>query len=145
MVNLKNKRKQIRKQSRALLIMNLVIIALCLALFGGIILMFQELQYAFARPAQTDWLESEVRNEDYAYLVANYHEDKQYGGILSGTRKECYGVAEYFEAAFMYQAFSEAGDTERAAREKEKMDVAYEEMGEWNIAADSIREQLGLD
>ena len=28
---------------------------------------------------------------------------------------------------------------------KEKMDAAYEEMGDWNIAADSIREKLGLE
>ena len=27
----------------------------------------------------------------------------------------------------------------------EKMDAAYEEMGDWNIAADSIREKLGLE
>mgnify|MGYP000617147013 FL=1 len=54
-------------------------------------------------------------------------------------------MARYFEAASMYKAFLQTGDTERAAREKEKMDAAYEEMGDWNIAADSIRERLGLD
>ena len=45
----------------------------------------------------------------------------------------------------MYKAFLQTGDTERAAREKEKMDAAYEEMGDWNIAADSIREKLGVE
>lgn len=145
MVNLKNKLKQTQKQKGALLVMNIVIIVLCLVLFGGIIIMFQQLNDAFSRPMKTDWLESNVRNENYAYLVANYHEDEVYGGILSETKKECYGVAKYFEAVSMYKAYLQVGDTERAAREKEKMDAAYEEMGDWNIAAESIREKLGLE
>ena len=131
MVNLKSKLKQAQKQRGALLVMNLVIIALCLILFWGTIHMFRQLNDAFSRPAKTNWMEN--------------HEDMVYGGLLSGTKKECYGVARYFEAASMYKAFLQTGDTERAAREKEKMDAAYEEMGDWNIAADSIRERLGLD
>ena len=107
--------------------------------------MFRQLNDAFSRPAKTNWMENNVQNENYAYLLVNYHEDMVYGGLLSGTKKECYGVARYFEAASMYKAFLQTGDTERAAREKEKMDAAYEEMGDWNIAADSIREKLGLE
>ena len=122
MVNLKSKLKQAQKQRGALLVMNLVIIALCLVLFWGTIHMFRQLHDAFSRP-----------------------EDMVYGGLLSGTKKECYGVARYFEAASMYKAFLQTGDTERAAREKEKMDAAYEEMGDWNIATDSIRKKLGLE
>ena len=38
MVNLKSKLKQAQKQRGALLVMNLVIIALCLVLFGGTVL-----------------------------------------------------------------------------------------------------------
>ena len=123
MVNLKSKLKQAQKQRGALLVMNLVIIALCLILFWGTIHMFRQLNDAFSRPAKTNWMENNVQSENYAYLVVNYHEDMVYGGLLSGTKKECYG----------------------ATREKEKMDAAYEEMGDWNIAADSIRERLGLD
>lgn len=145
MVNLKNKLKQTQKQSGALLVMNIVIVALCLILFGGTIYMFQQLKDAFSRPVRTQWMENNISSENYAYLVANYHQDEVYGGLLSQSKKECYGVARYFEAASMYRAYLEAGDTERAAREKEKMDAAYEEMGGWNIAADSIREKLGLE
>ena len=145
MVNLKSKLKQVQKQRGALLVMNLVIIALCLVLFWGTIHMFRQLNDAFSRPAKTNWMENKVQNENYAYLLVNYHEDMVYGGLLSGTKKECYGVAKYFEAASMYRAYLETGDTERAAGEKEKMDAAYEEMGDWNIAADSIREKLGVE
>ena len=136
MVNLKSKLKQVQKQRGALLVMNLVIIALCLVLFWGTIHMFRQLNDAFSRPAKTNWMENNVQSENYAYLVVNYHEDMVYGGLLSGTKKECYGVARYFEAASMYKAFLQTGDTEHAAREKEKMDAAYEEMGDWNIAID---------
>ena len=145
MVNLKNKWKQAQKQNGALFVMNLVIVALCLVLAGGTLYMFQQLRDAFSRPMQTRWMENNISSEKYAYLTANYHEDEMYGGLLSESKKECYGVAKYFEAASMYKAYLETGDAERAAREKEKMDAAYEEMGGWNIAADSIREQLGLE
>ena len=99
MVNLKSKLKQAQKQRGALLVMNLVIIALCLILFWGTIHMFRQLNDAFSRPAKTNWMENNVQSENYAYLVVNYHEDMVYGGLLSGTKKECYGVARYFEAA----------------------------------------------
>lgn len=95
MVNLKSKLKQAQKQRGALLVMNLVIIALCLMLFWGTIHMFRQLNDAFSRPAKTNWMENNVQSENYAYLVVNYHEDMVYGGLLSGTKKECYGVARY--------------------------------------------------
>ena len=120
MVNLKSKLEQAQKQRGALLVMNLVIIALCLLLFWGTIHMFRQLNDAFSRPAKTNWMENNVQSENYAYLLVNYHEDMVYGGLLSGTKKECYGVARYFEAASMYKAFLQTGDTEHAAREKEK-------------------------
>ena len=47
MVNLKSKLKQVQKQRGALLVMNLVIIALCLVLFWGTIHMFRQLHDAF--------------------------------------------------------------------------------------------------
>ena len=75
MVNLKSKLKQVQKQRGALLVMNLVIIALCLVLFWGTIHMFRQLNDAFSRPAKTNWMENKVQNENYAYLLVNYHED----------------------------------------------------------------------
>lgn len=48
MVNLKSKLKQAQKQRGALLVMNLVIIALCLILFWGTIHMFRQLNDAFS-------------------------------------------------------------------------------------------------
>ena len=45
----------------------------------------------------------------------------------------------------MNKEYLQKKKTKNAEREKEKMDAAYEEMGDWNIAADSIREKLGLE
>ena len=72
MVNLKSKLKQVQKQRGALLVMNLVIIALCLVLFWGTIHMFRQLNDAFSRPAKTNWMENNVQNENYAYLLVNW-------------------------------------------------------------------------
>ena len=145
MENLWNKLKQGQKQQGALWVMNVVIVILCIVLFLGGIQMISALRDAFARPSRAKYMENLIRYENYAYLLNSYHEDVVYGGLVTEAKKECYGVAKYFEAASMYRAYLETGDTERAAREKEKMDAAYEEMGDWNIAADSIREKLGLE
>lgn len=145
MENLWNKLKQSQKQQGALWLMNIVIVILCIVLFLGGIQMISALWDAFARPSRAKYMENLIRYENYANLLNSYHEDVVYGGLVTEAKKECYGVAKYFEAASMYRAYLETGDTERAAREKEKMDAAYEEMGDWNIAADSIRERLGLD
>ena len=96
MVNLKSKLKQAQKQRGALLVMNLVIIALCLILFWGTIHMFRQLNDAFSRPAKTNWMENNVQSENYAYLVVNYHEDMVYGGLLSGTKNGMLWCGEIF-------------------------------------------------
>lgn len=145
MENLWNKLKQSQKQQGALWVMNIVIVILCIVLFLGGIQMISALRDAFARPSRAKYMENLIRYENYANLLNSYHEDVVYGGLVTEAKKECYGVAKYFEAASMYRAYLETGDTERAAREKEKMDAAYEEMGDWNITADSIREKLGVE
>lgn len=145
MESLWNKLKQGQKQQGALWLMNIVIVILCIVLFLGGIQMISALRDAFARPSRAKYMENLIRYENYANLLNSYHEDVVYGGLVTEAKKECYGVAKYFEAASMYRAYLETGDTERAAREKEKMDAAYEEMGDWNIAADSIREKLGVE
>lgn len=145
MENLWNKLKQSQKQQGALWLMNIVIVILCIVLFLGGIQMISALRDAFARPSRAKYMENLIRYENYANLLNSYHEDVVYGGLVTEAKKECYGVAKYFEAASMYRAYLETGDTERATREKEKMDAAYEEMGDWNIAADSIREKLGVE
>ena len=144
MENLRNKLKQSKKQSSALLVMNIAIVVLCIVLVKGCISMIDELHYAFSRPSPGNYMENYVTYENYAHLVEMYYDDLPYGGRITGTKAECYGVARYFEAASMYRAYLAAGDSERAAREKAKMDAAYEEMGDWNIAADSIQKKLGL-
>lgn len=145
MVNLKSKLKQVQKQRGALLVMNLVIIALCLVLFWGTIHMFRQLNDAFSRPAKTNWMENKVQNENYAYLLVNYHEDMVYGGLLSGTKKECYGVARYFEAASMYKAFLQTGDIPVAHFFVCCIHFFFFSGSAFGIAADSIREKLGLE
>ena len=82
---------------------------------------------------------------NYAPLVDHYHQNVAAGITGNKEEKEYYGVAKYYEAASFYKAFSTVGDTGRAAREKQKMDAAYEEMGGWQIAKEAIDAELLID
>ena len=79
---------------------------------------------------------------NYAPLVDHDHQNLAAGITGNKEEKEYYGVAKYYEAASFYKAFSTVGDTGRAAREKRKMDAAYEEMGGWQIAKEAIDAEL---
>lgn len=82
---------------------------------------------------------------NYAPLVDHYHQNVAAGITGNKEEKEYYGVAKYYEAASFYKAFSTVGDTKRAAREKQKMDAAYEEMGGWQIAKEAIDAELFIN
>ena len=70
-----------------------------------------------------------IEKGEYAELIDEY---ERYGGILGRVNKgseESAAVAEYADAAFRYNAYEYAGDSERAARQKQRMDKAVSELG----------------
>ena len=141
---LQNKQR-IGRQQGILLIMKGVIGALCIVLFASVGVMIENLHDAFYNRISENALRSRVEYGNYALLVDHYHQNVAAGAAGNADEKEYYGVAKYYEAASFYKAFSTAGDTERAAREKQKMDAAYEEMGGWQIAKEAIDAELGID
>ncbi len=141
---LQNKQR-IGRQQGILLIMKGVIGVLCVILFASVVVMTENLHDAFSNRISENALRSRVEYEDYAPLVDHYHQNAASGDTGNAEEKEYYGVAKYYEAASFYKAFSKVGDTERAAREKQKMDAAYEEMGGWQIAKEAIDAELGID
>ena len=90
-----------------------VTIALCLVLFWGTDSgTFRQLNDAFSRPAKTNWMENNVQSENYAYLLVNYHGGHGVRRLAVRNEKGMLtGVARYFEAASMYKAFLQTGDT----------------------------------
>ena len=141
---LQNKQR-IGRQQGILLIMKGVIGALCIVLFALVGVMIENLHDAFSNQISENALRSRVEYEKYALLVDYYYQNVAAGVAGNAAEKEYYGVAKYYEAASFYKAFSTVGDTERAAREKQKMDAAYEEMGGWQIAKEAIDAELGIE
>lgn len=79
-----------------------------------------------------------IQRGDYAELIDEY---ERYGGILGSVNKgseESAAVAEYADAAFRYNAYEYVGDTERAARQKQRMENAADAMGIYTPEAAKI-------
>ena len=70
-----------------------------------------------------------IEKGEYAELIDEY---ERYGGILGRVNKgheESAAVAEYADSAFRYNAYEYVGDTERAARQRQRMENAADAMG----------------
>lgn len=85
-----------------------------------------------------------LENERYSSMVKMYHENVASGHGDDKDLQEYYGVAKYYEAAVDYKLYTEAGELEKAQAEKEKMDEAYEEMGDFQFVREKIHEKLGI-
>lgn len=125
--------------------LNIVIIVLSLVLFLMVCVMIGELHDAFDRKRSTDNFAYYMKSEDYHELVPAYYHNTINGFKADEETMEYYGVAQYFEAAFLYNAYVKTGNEEMAQKYKEKMQAAETEMGGWSIAKDSIHKQLGLE
>ncbi len=144
MVQETNNQKRSKKQKMMLIGMNIVIGILCLVLFGRVVSMIESIVYACSRSVNAGQLERDVRYDDFASLLGDYYTDVTTGARTNSEIKEYYGVARYYEAMLWHRAYMETGDQERASEEQKKADEAYDEMGSWNILAESIGNILSL-
>lgn len=144
MVQETNNQKRSKKQKMMLIGMNIVIGILCLVLFGRVVSMIESIVYACGRSVSAGQLGRDVRYDDFANLLGDYYTDMTTGARTNAEIKEYYGVAKYYEAMFWYKAYMETGDQERASEELKKAEEAYDEMGSWNILAESIGNILSL-
>ena len=141
---MKNKNR-IQRQNVVIMVMNIVIIVLSILLLCTILVMTEELKYAFSSFSDTDNISYNVEYGQYSRLTEQYHMSIEEGVKANKELEEYFGVAKYFEAAYMYNAFRVVGDAERASREEAKMEQAYEQMGSWNIVKKEIHDRLGLE
>lgn len=126
-------------------IMNIVIVVLSLILFVMIFLVIAEFRRAFDWEKSTDSFGYYMRSEEYFQITPIYHNNVANGYKPDAETAEYYGVAKYFEAALIYNAYMETGNEEMAQVYKEKMQAAKPEMGGWDMAIPSIHKQLGID
>lgn len=144
MVQETNNQKRSKKQKMMLIGMNIVIGILCLVLFGRVVSMIESIVYACGRSVSAGQLGRDVRYDDFANLLGDYYTDVTTGARTNSEIKEYYGVARYYEAMLWHRAYMETGDQERASEELKKAEEAYDEMGSWNILAESIGNILSL-
>ena len=126
-------------------ILNIIIIILCFLLFITAGVMISEFHSAFNRERSTDSFGYYMSGEKYFELVPVSYSNTAYGYKTDAETAEYYGVAQYFEAALIYNAYVETDNEEMAQVYKEKMQAAKGEMGGWDIAIPSIHKQLGIE
>lgn len=126
-------------------ILNIIIIVLSLVLFLMIFLVIAELHRAFNWERSTDSFGYYMSSEEYFQITPAYHTNIANGYEPDAETAEYYGVAKYFEAALIYNAYMETGNEEMAQVYKEKMQDAKPEMGGWDMAIPSIHKQLGIE
>ena len=126
------------------LIMNIIIAGMCflvgICAFVAVDEVFDISKYS----QDADSFYYRVKDGEFYRMVNYYYDNVADGHEDDGDLQEYYGVAKYYEAASLYKAFLETGDTVRAERELAKMEQALEQMGEWVILEQDIKRQLGL-
>lgn len=139
-----NNKERLGMQRLVLRLMKILIIVLSIVFVIGIVTAISSFRDAADNGYDVERLESYITEGNYDRLVEAYHTNVAQEVRENKAMKECYAVARYYEAAFTYKAYLETGDEQRAQREKQKMNDAYEEMGSWNIVAEDIRAELSL-
>lgn len=133
------------RQNAVILVMNIVIVVLGIIMVITLCVAGSTLLDRYSIPYNDRSMYYCINDGDFYRMVGMYHENVQQGFEDERSMQEYYGVAKYYEAASLYKAFLDAGDSERAAREKAKMEAALVEMGSWSVVEGEIKEQLGIE
>lgn len=91
---------------------------------------------------EADTFQYRLEDEDYQSMVEMYYSNQATGKANSKKYAEYYAVARYYEAAAMYKAYSEDGDSERAGKAYAAMEEAAAELGDFSFQADRIKSIL---
>lgn len=86
-----------------------------------------------------------IKNGEYTNLIDSVNTKKYAKPDDSQTYGELCAVAGYFEAASMYHAYQEMGDTEKAEKFEQKMDKNSALLGELSFAKEDINKKLGIE
>jgi len=139
-----NKLKK-QKSDVKLLILNIIIVILAIVMVNVLWAVGDEALYCFAAYENKESsFYYAIESGSYDRIVYMYHENVVNGYEDKSDLEESHGVAKYFEAAFFYKMFEEAGDAQRAQVQKTAMEEATLQMGEMTFLADQINEKLDI-
>ena len=122
-----SKAKRGPKKSKVIIFLNIVIgmlAALCIFMLIGFFT--TDDSHYYNRGFDAYYISDYIHKGDYAPLLIDYYDD--YGMVEEGSEEEA-ALAEYADAAFRYNAYLQAGDSEMAAVQKARMDEAAKKVG----------------
>lgn len=128
-----------------LLVLNIIIIILAIVMVHVLWAVGDEAIYCFAnyKNEEKRFIYA-LESENYDYIVSMYHDNVVNGYGDKKDLQESHSVAKYFEAAFFYKVYVDAGEAERAELQRTAMDEAAGQMGDLAFMAGQIDEKLGL-
>lgn len=127
-------------------IANLALILLSVTLVIFVITLVTEIHmgnYTYKRDAQDFWYAIEYGN--YSNMVTMKWDNEAKGVYKTSELKQCYAVADYFEAASLYKASAYKEDTEAMQKYANKMNEAYILLDDISYVAEEIDAKLGLE
>ncbi len=133
-----------KRKSPVNLVLDIVIVLLCFALVGAAAFAISSFHDSFGWAYDADSFYYRLSDGDYGAAVEMYYLNQANNVKADDELRQYYAVAEYFEAASFYKAFSYAGDELRAEKYLAHMDEAESRMGALSFEADKINERLGI-
>lgn len=138
-----DRKTRIREQLGKHKALNGIILALTLLLLGNMAVagfsLAEEMRDAGVGEDSFLW---QLESGNYPSMVEMMYLNKACKVKATETMKECYAVAEYFEAASYQKAYQRDGQEEKAAYYEKKMEDCRTRMGTLTFAADDIERVL---
>lgn len=141
-----NTEKQNENRNRLInIVCNIIIVVLCIILFGQCAsFVFRLAGYHRDYYTEEDTLRNQVRFKSYYSLLDEVFRNEAKDAPMEGDMEQLYAVAHYYEQAMLYHAYMHIGDSEAAAPHYFRMKEYESRMGEYDFAAEEIREILGF-
>ena len=125
-----SKAKRGPKKSKVIIFLNIVIgllAAFCIFMLIGFFTTDND--HYYNRGFDAYYISHTIDKGDYAQLLGDYYGDFGILGMVKSGSEEEAALARYADAAFRYNAYVQAGDSERAAFQKARMEEAAKEVG----------------
>ncbi len=88
-----------------------------------------------------------INRNEYNMVVEGAHNDRRFEqekGHETESTKQFYAVADYVEAAFMYKAYKEVGNTAKTEEYAAKIGEAQKGLGSLDFIKEDVNEILGI-
>lgn len=138
------KRRRDQKKGVIIVICDTIIVLLCIILIVSGFVAVQRFYETGTYHYSEDSFYYRLEDGNYASMVEMYYMNEAGDVPVTGDLKEYYGIAKYFEAASYYKMYLETGDHTHAETQKQKMEAALAEMGDFASVKKDINNKLNI-